>query len=282
MSTSTPGGAAHEQYAELAAGYALSALEPAEEQHFLAHLAGCARCEQDVREHTETMAHLAYAADAPEPPVELLDNIRAAVLASGRGASFAFGAADANADGIAPDHNQTTPAPVSLADARHRRTARLRRGSQLVGAAAAAALVLGLGVWNSDLRTQSDNQRTRSDALVAAVVNELGVDDTRPVSLRDGDGRAVAVALVHGADMAVLHDGLAVNAPDTTYVLWGRVGVEMRAVGAFDVTGDEAAVTRGLRLPGDIGGLSELMVTQEQGRVAPRVPGAPVLASGTI
>ena len=269
----TPASTPHELYAELAAGYALSSLEPAEEQYFLAHLSGCAQCEQDVRAHTETMAHLAYAAESPEPPMELLENIRAGVLASGRGATFTFGA---------PDRVDAPPAPVSLGDARQQRTARLRRGSQLVGAAAAAALVLSLGVWNSDLRKQSDEQRSRTQALASAVVNELGVDGTRPVTLRTNDGRAVAVALVHGADMAVLHTGLAVNAPDTTYVLWGRVGVEVRAVGAFDVTGDEAAVTRGLHLAGDVDELTGLMVTKEQGREAPRVPVAAILASGTV
>jgi len=54
----------HELYAELAVGHALSSLEPADEQVFLAHLPGCARCERDLVAHRETAAHLAYAAAA--------------------------------------------------------------------------------------------------------------------------------------------------------------------------------------------------------------------------
>ena len=58
----------HERFAELAAGYALSALEPEDEQLFLAHLPGCASCGRDLTEHRGTLAHLAYAPEVVGPP----------------------------------------------------------------------------------------------------------------------------------------------------------------------------------------------------------------------
>ena len=36
----------HERFEELAAGHALGALEPEDEQAFLAHVPACARCER--------------------------------------------------------------------------------------------------------------------------------------------------------------------------------------------------------------------------------------------
>jgi len=48
----------HALYDQLAVGHALSALEPEDEQAFLAHLPGCAACERALAEHTETLAHL--------------------------------------------------------------------------------------------------------------------------------------------------------------------------------------------------------------------------------
>ncbi|MCW2615123.1 MAG: putative transrane anti-sigma factor, partial [Frankiales bacterium] len=78
----------HALYEELAAGHALHALEPGDEELFLAHAHGCARCERAAEDHRATLTHLAYAVDAPEPPPSLLEGIRAGVLASARGASF--------------------------------------------------------------------------------------------------------------------------------------------------------------------------------------------------
>jgi anti-sigma-K factor RskA len=48
----------HETYDELAAGHALNALEPAEELAFTEHLAGCARCQESLAEHSLVAAEL--------------------------------------------------------------------------------------------------------------------------------------------------------------------------------------------------------------------------------
>lgn len=256
---------AHARFEELAAGHALHALEPEDEQVFVAHLAGCARCERDLAEHEATLAHLAYAPDAAEPSPALLDGIRAGVLASDRGASF-------------PE-----PAPVSLELARRRRDAsRTRRAATWTGVAAAAALVVSLGVSNTSLRQERDEQAAWSDRLAGAV-GQLRDPSTETVPLEGKGGQVVAVALVRGTDMSLVVDGLPVNESGTTYVLWGesRYG-DRRAVGSFDVREPGLDVLAGMRVQASVSDVTRFMVTHEKGDVAPPIPTLPVLASGDV
>src|SRR4051812_10895798 len=67
----------HERWAELAAGYALSALEPAEEAEFRAHLAGCPACQHAVAAHERVAAELGAAVPPATPPPGLWDAIAA-------------------------------------------------------------------------------------------------------------------------------------------------------------------------------------------------------------
>lgn len=260
----------HAQYEELAAGHALGALEPGDEQLFLDHVTGCARCERDLAEHRATLAHLAYAVDAAEPPPGLLDGIRAGVLASGREVSF-------------PEAD--LPAPASLEAARERRSAaaRLGRAKGWTSIAAAAALVVGLGVWNVTLQSDRDEQDAWSDRITAAM-RELGEQDTDTVPLTGDDGRVVAVAVVHDDRMSLLVDGLEANdASSTTYVLWGqsRFG-DVRPVAAFDVTEEGMDVRDGMRMQAGVAEVTRFMVTHEKGRSAPPIPTKPVLAMGDV
>ncbi|HVU73227.1 MAG TPA: zf-HC2 domain-containing protein [Mycobacteriales bacterium] len=57
----------HDIYEELAAGFALDALEPEDEALFIAHLAGCARCAADLVRHRTVAADLALAVDGVGP-----------------------------------------------------------------------------------------------------------------------------------------------------------------------------------------------------------------------
>jgi len=59
----------------LTGAYALNALDPAEDETFRHHLAGCRRCAQEARELAETAARLGAAAGSPVPP-----ELRARVL----------------------------------------------------------------------------------------------------------------------------------------------------------------------------------------------------------
>jgi anti-sigma-K factor RskA len=258
----TPRNDPHARYEELAAGHALHALEPADEQDFVAHLDSCARCQADLAEHQATLVHLAYAPAAADPPPALLEGIRAGVLASGREASF------------------PTPQPPADELARARDARRMRRAATWLGVAAAFALVVSLGVWNSALRSDRDQQDAWGERMREAVGRMSDATDTVP--LHGEDGRLLAVAVVRGADLSLVVDGLPVNDEGTTYVLWGEdPDGDKHAVGAFDV---ESAfdVLDGMTMRDGIADTARLMVTREQGDAAPLTPTLPVLAVGEV
>jgi len=103
----------HEYWEELAAGYALSALEPEEEQLFTSHLAGCLRCRGVLDDHTFVAAQLGtLASEDVEAPA--WDRIRPGVLPT---------------------------QPVSLDEARAR-----RRAPRWLSAAAGFVLIAGGGI----------------------------------------------------------------------------------------------------------------------------------------
>jgi anti-sigma factor RsiW len=256
----------HLPFEELAVGHALSALEPDEQARFLSHLSSCARCERTVADHEHTLAHLAHAAPALEPPSSLLAGIRAGVQGVSR-----------------PDAaSNRPPAPVELAERRARRSVTVRRTHLLTSAAAVVALLLGLGGWNAALQRDVSEGGERYENLAAAV-RALESPQTRTVRLSSEQGEVLAVAVVQGQDMSLVVDGLAPNDEDTVYVLWGqsRYG-DVRAVGTFDVESGELDVLHGLRLEPGIGEVTTFMVTHEQGRTAPALTTEQVLISGSV
>ena len=74
----------HGEWDALAVGWALSALDPEDEERFAEHLPGCARCTATVRESLYTVADLAYALPDEAPPASLKSRLMAAVAAEPR------------------------------------------------------------------------------------------------------------------------------------------------------------------------------------------------------
>jgi len=256
----------HERFAELASGHALHALEPADEELFRSHLAGCAECRAAVATHTDTLGHLAYAAASPQLPSGILAGIRAEI---GQAAPVASGG---------------SARPVaSLEAARTRRRLRTVDSKSLVAAAAAAAMVLSLGIWNVALHREKSQGDLRSEQLAAAVATLEGGAKHR-VQLTDSRGVPVAIAVVRSNDtVSLVVDGLAPNTASSTYVLWqkGQYGV-MRAVGTFDVHGRGVDVVKDLPLARDVMGVEGFAVTREPGRRAPARPGSSTVADGGL
>ena len=265
----------HVRYEELAAGMALHALEPEDEQDFLTHLSGCSLCERSLVEHEAALAELAYAADSVAPPPSVLEGIRAGVRASGRPVVFPGAPVEPAAPVTAP-----AAAPASLADARSRRAQRTSRAATWLSAAAAAALVVSLGVWGNGLRDQRDEQARLSGQL-ASTLERLEDPTTQTVRLQSDDGEVLAVALVSDTEVELVLDGLPVNGDDTSYVLWGEApDGSVRAVGAFDVTSADLQVRGGIAVDD---GTQRLLVTREpQSADLPEAPTTPVLAVGEV
>ena len=114
---------------ELAAGYALDALDDDERAAFEQHLAECEQCAADVLAFRETAALLAYAEEGPELPAAL----RERVLEEAR---------------------RELP-HQSVVVLRPRRALRLTA----IAAAAAVAAAIGLGLWATSLSSSLDAER---------------------------------------------------------------------------------------------------------------------------
>jgi hypothetical protein len=74
----------HGDWDALAVGWALSALDPADEARFADHLPDCPRCTSTVRESLHTVADLAYALPEETPPRRLRQRIMDSVAAESR------------------------------------------------------------------------------------------------------------------------------------------------------------------------------------------------------
>lgn len=259
----------HGRFEELAVGHAMSALEPEDEQHFVQHLASCAACERDLQEHHSTLALLALSADPAEPPPSVLEGIRAGTAPEGR--------TPVSAELPQPARTQD---PVSLANRRRLRSSRTTRTVQWLAAAAAAAVVLSLGLSNLALRGDRDASEQYGDRLAAAV-RDLAEPGSTSVPLESQDGSVVAVAVVQDSGVSLVVDGLEPNDSGTTYVLWAqhRTGA-VRPVGAFDVEQSQVDVVQDLPVEGGVDSVAAYMVSSEPGDEAPPTPGGPVLASG--
>lgn len=249
----------HTPYDELAVGHALSALEPEDEQRFLAHLLGCAACERALAEHTETLGHFAYDVTSEVPPSSILEGIRAGVTASGRAGAF--------------------PAPLSLDVARTRRQRTVRLMTAAVGAAAALVLVVSLAVANRGL-TADEHETQAANARLTAAVSQLLVPGARKIDLTGDGGRGAVI--VNGQNVSLVMSGVESNDPhNSVYVLWQQTTFgDVRAVGTFDVSSDDVAVVNGLRLDSSVATVKTFMVTRESGRVAPPRTTQPIVVAG--
>jgi anti-sigma-K factor RskA len=170
---------------ELAAAYALDALDGTKRDAFEAHLTECPSCRGDVVAFRATAASLAYAEPGPEPSPAL----RARLLDAAR-------------------QERPTQSVVVL---------RPRRQLRFALAAAAAALVvaLGLGAWALSLSRSLDSERSArsSSEAIAQILSDPTAKrlpmGNRGELVRGRDGRAVLVV-----------SGLPAAPRDKTYEAW--------------------------------------------------------------
>jgi anti-sigma-K factor RskA len=138
---------------DLAAAYALNALDPEDRWTYELHLNTCERCREEVAELRESAAELAYAGEGPAPPQELRERILQA-------------ARDERPGAVVP----------------------LRRRRWLLPAVAAAAVAasfaaVGFGLWANSLR---DNQSQRVVATEGAAGQLIVTgDDAKLVTCLD-------------------------------------------------------------------------------------------------
>jgi anti-sigma-K factor RskA len=113
---------------DLAAAYALNALDPEDRWTYERHLDTCERCRDEVARLRETASELAYVAEGPAPPPELRDRILNEARA-GRPAE------------VVPLRRRWLFPATALA------------------AVAASVAAVGLGLWANSLRDEAPTQR---------------------------------------------------------------------------------------------------------------------------
>jgi Anti-sigma-K factor rskA len=258
MSSVTERSRDHAPFDELVAGYALDALDPADEQLFLRHLPGCRRCQHALGDYLEITAALAGTGPGGpgQPGPQLRDRIMAATAPGQEDHDQAPGA----------PAGQAPPAPLPALPRRHRP----RRRTILAGAAA-AALIAG-GAVAGGLAAHSGTAGPPPASCAAAA-------QCRDLTLTSAStGKAAARLVIKDGTVWLVPSGLAAN--DTSrqiYVLWQITGAHTpRAVGSFDVSSDHGQPVRVGPLAVPYKGTWAFAVSRENGRTIPARPSRPV------
>jgi anti-sigma-K factor RskA len=245
----------HEEWEELAAGWALEALEPDQHQRFAEHLANCRTCPGIVADIEASMAELAFAPTPVAPPAELKQRLLAAVAAEG-------GADEQRVAVVTrPDRLE------SLRRRGERRQAQARTGSSLwLRSSAAAAVVLlaviAAGVWT---RGGSSAPQPRWVSLAAS----------------SGGGDVAAVELL-GKQAWSISTGLPANdASASQYWLWvvPQSGKPV-AIGGFDVEPGHVVSEVGT-VSEPLSSVKSFAVSKEPGRGVPKAP-TTLVAAGSV
>ena len=231
--------------------WVLGALDPAEQERFAAHLAGCATCQREVAELQMVADTLPLAAAQVAPPPELKERIMAAVRAEAAVLEAAGPEAD-RPPAAAPSAAVGEP-PVAEPAARPKRPPRKKRwewlrrplpGLRPLPAAVAAAVLIALGVAGGVLLSGGPSERTVAAQVVApsapAARASLTVDDGR-ATLRVRNFPAPPRGRVY--QVWLKRPG---RAPDPTNALFG-----VRAGSAT------------VQVPGSVRGVEQVLVTDE-------------------
>jgi len=296
--------------AEQSVGWALHALEPAEEAEAAAHVPTCEECRVLVDETEELLAMLGSSEQTSEPPAELRAGLLARVeetpqqltlpLPSLRPASSAPAPPPLSPAQTqpapppqrppaleperAPEQAQPTPdQPPSEPSGPSRAPQARPRRWQLALVAAAVAVALGIGGLASrtaSVEQQRDAETSQTQQL-ASLLSELQRPGAKAAMLTPPNGAPVAAVVVADGERKLITVGMMPNPTSThTYVLWGIGTGPPQALDAFDVT-------QGTTGPRRVGSADEAdsftgyAISLEPGRSAPASP-SQVVASGQV
>lgn len=148
----------HNRWSEELAAYALAALEPGEAAEFERHLAGCERCQAELRWLAPAVAALPESVERQEPPPRLRESLMAEVQA------------DARAEGGSVARERRTWLPEWLRGGR----LRLATGFAVVLFAVAAVAGYEIGKGGSGGEGASTVVSHQPGGVTAAMVREGG------------------------------------------------------------------------------------------------------------
>jgi len=227
---------------ELAVGWALHCLEPAEEESFAAHLPLCGDCRRTVGEAEEVGVALALAAPDAAPPVDLAQRVLNATIATPTSAAAAV---------------------VPLRP-RRERPERRRLGRVLTTAAAITLVAVSVGLGARVMQLDSERDQFAG-----------------PISLLDPDGTPLAVLLAGPEQLTLVPVDLPANRVENQeYVLWGLGSGAPVALDAFDVAADAPIVHTVGSVP-HAEAFTAYAVSLEPGQTPPAAP-SDVMARGQV
>ena len=254
----------HDDALDLAAGYVLGALEPAEEAAVREHLATCSLPHREFEELGEVASVLLADVDLVEPPAALRDRIMDAARAD-------VAAREAR---LSPAPAPSSEPPTAFPTAAERDARRAARTSRLdwVLRIAAVLAVVAIGAWGLGIQRQFDAAR-QFDQAVAAVLDAAAQPGAQAVVLAPAQGKQGSGIAAVAADGTVT---LAMrNLPPTSgqqvYATWVIVGENAPvAVGDFAVDGSGTARFATRPVPTPPGATIALTLEPNAGNTAPK------------
>ncbi|MGH3913896.1 MAG: anti-sigma factor domain-containing protein [Pseudonocardiaceae bacterium] len=247
-------------HSELAAGWALHSLEPAEESLLAAHLLDCPVCTQIVSDTELVGASLGLSIPQVTPSAGLEQRIL--VLA--------------DPAAVAPVIPLRQPTP--------RTEAGLPRRNKIFTVAAAVVLIavsMALGTRVAQLDQERD-QATSQIMELTDLIQRAADPAWERAFLATEDGQSIGMVLVGQDQVTLVATQLPGNQTDhEIYVLWGLGTGAPQALGPFDVVSDvRPALYRVPSVP-DAGEFTGYAISLEQGRSTPAAP-TTVKASGQV
>jgi anti-sigma-K factor RskA len=186
---------------DLAAAYALDALDPTEQQEFELHLDGCADCRREVAELRETASGLVLSEEVPPVPPTLRASVLAGIVGVEQLPALpvqprrAMPSTESDEPDAGPDRTLVAGAAGPVVDelALRRASRRARVLSVLVAAVTVVALALGGVVYSLARQAQSPG------VAVPQLPQGPQVD---PSLLAAPDAKIVRATLTNGADVS--------------------------------------------------------------------------------
>ncbi len=253
-------------HGELAVGWALHALEPAEESLAATHLPNCLTCTRIAAEAEDVVAALGLSVPEAIPSAELEQRVLSVTGDSGE--------SDPREAPAAP------PVPLAPTGRDVAKSWRLRAGELAVAASViliVAAVALGVQVvqLNGEL-----NQAAHQVTAMAEAIQRAADPDAIRVPLVANDGGAVGMVLASPDRVEVVTTRLPSNRADHTYVLWGLADGVPVALAAFDV-GPKAPGLHAVPSATGTERFAGYAVSLEPGRHIPAAP-TDVVAKGQV
>lgn len=230
----------------LTGSFALDALTPLEREEFERHLHRCPSCDDEVRGLRETAARLAMAKTV-RPPDRMQERVLAATY---RTRQLPPPVADRAAHRRARVAGLFSRPSSHARPARNHRRPQLLRMPRLVGAVAAASLVVAVGLGITQLATQHQLETVRaSNAAIAKVVE---APDAHLETMRtSAGGTATVVFSDQQRAVVITAKGLTALPPGRVYQAWVMSSAGARSAGLLSQTDQASQLLASGVQPGD-------------------------------